>query len=79
VFGPFIVWGVFQDALAKMLGDEDLAAALFLGFSAVALVFPYFLRRWVKRRNTVTMEAPKFRTSRVTQVPTDSDRRASHG
>jgi hypothetical protein len=52
VFGPFIVWGVFQDALAKMLGDEDLAAGLFLGFSAVAFVFPYFLRRWVKRRNS---------------------------
>jgi hypothetical protein len=50
VFGPFIIWGSFQDALSK-LGIDDLAAALCLGFSALAFVFPYFLRRWVKRRN----------------------------
>lgn len=50
VFGPVIIWGGFQDALNK-LGIDDLAAALCLGFSALAFVFPYFLRRWVKRRN----------------------------
>jgi hypothetical protein len=46
VLGPIIVCTtLFSD-----LGDEDRAAAVCLGTSAVALVFPYFLRRWVKRR-----------------------------
>jgi hypothetical protein len=50
VFAPFIVWCTYQDALAKKLGDEDWAAGLCLGSSALAFVLPYFLRRWAKHR-----------------------------
>jgi hypothetical protein len=49
LFGPSIICAGFEDSLKK-LGMDDLAAALCLGFSALAFVFPYFLRRWVKRR-----------------------------
>ena len=47
---PFVVLFTFQNALAKMLGDEDRAAGVCLAIAAIAFVFPYFLRRWVKRR-----------------------------
>lgn len=50
LFGPSIMWAGFQDTLKKH-GIDDLAAAVSVGFSALAFVFPYFLRRWVKRRN----------------------------
>jgi hypothetical protein len=50
IFAPIIVWGTFQDALTKMVGDEDLAAGLCLLFSATAFVSPYFFRRWAKQR-----------------------------
>jgi hypothetical protein len=47
---PLVVWGAFQERLGRMLGDEDRAAGLCLLISAVAFVYPYFLRRWAKRR-----------------------------
>jgi len=50
VVAPMLLWDSFDDALAKFLGDDDLAAGLCLLCSAVAFVFPYFLRRLAKRR-----------------------------
>jgi hypothetical protein len=50
VFAPVIIWAGFEDTLKKH-GMDDLAAAVSVGFFALAFVFPYFLRRWVKRRN----------------------------
>ena len=47
---PFVVWGTYQDVLAKQLGDAELAAGLFLLSAAFIFVLPYFLRRWAKRR-----------------------------
>jgi hypothetical protein len=40
VLAPFIVWGTFQEALAKLVQDEDRAAGLCLLSSAIAFVFP---------------------------------------
>jgi hypothetical protein len=53
VIGPLVIWANFQDALSRMVGDENWAAGLCLAFMALAFVFPYFLRRWVKRRNAI--------------------------
>jgi hypothetical protein len=50
VVGPLVVLLKFLDALTKLFGDEDRAAGVCLAFAAAAFVFPYFLRRWVKRR-----------------------------
>ena len=52
-FGPVIVWIVFEDTISKRLGDQgrDWAAGLCLVLMALACVFPYLLRRRVKRRN----------------------------
>jgi hypothetical protein len=50
IIAPLLVWGTFQDALTKRLGDEDLAAGLCLLSSAVAFVLPFLLRRWAKQR-----------------------------
>lgn len=47
---PLLAWDTLQDPLTKWLGDEDLAAGLCLQSSAVALVWPLFLRQWTKRR-----------------------------
>jgi len=45
---PFVVWGNFQDALTKQVGDEDKAAGLLLLTAAMVVVFPYLLRRRAK-------------------------------
>jgi hypothetical protein len=45
---PFVVWTNFQDALGKMVGDEDTAAGLALLIAAIVFVLPYFLRRRAK-------------------------------
>jgi hypothetical protein len=46
----FVAYGMFQDAVTKMVGDEDRAAVLwFLALGAV-VALPYSLRRWSKRR-----------------------------
>jgi hypothetical protein len=50
IIAPLLVWATFEDALANFFGDDDIAAGLCLVCSAVAFVFPYFLRRWAKRR-----------------------------
>jgi hypothetical protein len=50
MIGPFIIWSNFQDALARMLGDEDRAAGLFFLSLAITVAFPYLLRRRAKRR-----------------------------
>jgi len=50
IIAPFVVLVTFPDALAKLLGDKDRAAALCLLLAAIAFVSPYFLRRWAKRR-----------------------------
>jgi hypothetical protein len=50
VLAPIIVWAVFQEALAKIVGDEDRAAGLCLLSSAIAFVTPYFLRRRARKR-----------------------------
>ena len=50
ILGPIVVWGTFQNPLAKLFRDEDRAAAAVLALTATAFVFPYFLRRWAKRR-----------------------------
>src|SRR5665213_2179181 len=50
VAAPLFVWGIFQDPLTKLLGDEDLAAGLCLLSAAVAFVSPYFLRKAANRR-----------------------------
>ncbi len=50
IIAPFVVLLTFPEALAKLFGDEDRAGALFLLFTAIAFVSPYFLRRWAKRR-----------------------------
>lgn len=52
IVSPIVVWGMFQDRLAKIFGDEDRAAGLCLLVTAVAFVWPYFLRRWTKHRKT---------------------------
>lgn len=50
IIAPLLLWSYFADALAKALGDDDLAAGLCLLCSTVAFVFPVFLRRLAKRR-----------------------------
>lgn len=50
VVAPMMIWGAFREPLGKKLGDDDLAAGLFLLLSAIAFIFPYFLRRWTKKR-----------------------------
>jgi hypothetical protein len=50
VVSPLVLWSAFQEKLAKVLGDEDRAAGLCLFLTAVAFVWPYFLRRWTKYR-----------------------------
>jgi hypothetical protein len=50
VLAPLLLWGTFRDRFSQVLGDEDLAAGVCLFCSAIAFVFPYFLRRWVKWR-----------------------------
>jgi len=50
VLGPIIVGTTFSETFGRLFGDEDRAGAVCLGTSAVAFIFPYFLRRWVKRR-----------------------------
>jgi len=64
LFGPSIIWAGFEGTLKK-LGLDDLAEALCLGFSALAFVFPYFLRRWVKRRKCKRMETAELGAARV--------------
>ena|ERR1700722_13394667 len=50
VIAPLLIWSTFQTPLAKILGDEDRAAGVFLGLTMIDFVFPYFLRLWVKGR-----------------------------
>jgi hypothetical protein len=50
VLGPVIVWGMYQDELTRLLGNEDWAAGLCIASSAIAVVVPYFLRKWAKDR-----------------------------
>ena len=42
---PLILWGRFQDELARMLGNEDRAAGLVLMSMAIVFVWPYFLAK----------------------------------
>lgn len=48
MLAPFVVWNHYQDALAKLVGDEDKAVGLFLLTTAIIFVLPYFLRRRAK-------------------------------
>src|SRR5579859_3093951 len=50
VLAPLVIWGTFQEALAKLVGDEDRAAGICLLLSAIAFVAPYFLRRRARKR-----------------------------
>ena len=50
VLAPLIVWANFQEPLSRLAGNEDWAAAGCLACFAIALVFPYLLRRAVRRR-----------------------------
>jgi hypothetical protein len=45
---PIVLWANFQNSLAKIFGDEDKAAGLFLLIFAIVLALPYFLRRRAK-------------------------------
>jgi hypothetical protein len=53
VVAPLVIWANFQNALSKMIGDDDSAAALCLAVMGAVLVSPYFVRKWVKRRNCI--------------------------
>ncbi len=48
---PIMIWANFQSNLVKVIGDEDRAAGLCLALTGATLLFPYFLRRYIKRRN----------------------------
>jgi len=50
VFAPILLVNQIQDPLSKLTGDQDWAAGICLFSSATAFIFPYFLRRWLKRR-----------------------------
>ena len=50
VVAPLTLWDLYQGALGKILGSDDLAAGIALAITAIVLVTPYLLRRWVKRR-----------------------------
>jgi hypothetical protein len=45
-----IGFGQFQDYLARKVGDEDLAAALWFLAAGIVLAVPYFLRHFAKKR-----------------------------
>lgn len=49
VIGPIILFATLEDT--PLFRNADWIAAVAVGISAVAFVFPYFLRRWIKRRN----------------------------
>jgi hypothetical protein len=49
MIAPVLLWGRFQDDLARLLGDEDRAAGLCLLALAVIGSLPYVLRRLAKR------------------------------
>ena len=42
---PIVLWANCQNSLAKIFGDEDKAAGLFLLILAIVLALPYFLRQ----------------------------------
>lgn len=50
VLAPIALFAVSQRAIERVF-DEDTVAGVCLALSGTAFVFPYFLRRWVKRRN----------------------------
>lgn len=45
VVAPILIWANFQDALSKLLRDEERAAGLCLFTVAIVLVSPYLLGR----------------------------------
>lgn len=60
VVAPLVVWGYFQDSLARALGSDDQGAALCLLSAGLVFVFPYFLRRWAKRRRAKEWKRQRF-------------------
>lgn len=50
LIGTAVAYGVFQDAFARLVGDEDKAAAIWFFALAVELATPFALRSWRKRR-----------------------------